>query len=587
MSVGVVNRNCVVVELGGRPDGADARSQIAGLDQQIMGLLRQQLQKRDGGTGGGAHDAMTAQSAAGALGSYMSQNGISTVDPNRLYQLAMNPPSGTPEDVSKAAKFMLANPDVFRQLETHDVAGADGISGVANFQWAAQGGLDSSSAAQSGDTGSTANAELGGKAESSGGADAAGGDAQINDAPMTAQSAAGALGSYMSQNGISTVDPDKLYQLAMNPSSGTPEDVSKAAKFMLDHPDIFRKLETHDVAGADGISGVGNFQWAAQGGLDSDSAAPTDGTGSAEKVGLRGDAQGEAAPMTAQSAAGALGSYMSQNGISTVDPNRLYQLAMNPPSGTPEDVSKAAKFMLANPDVFRQLETHDVAGADGISGVANFQWAAQGGLDSSSAAQSGDTGSTANAELGGKAESSGGADAAGGDAQINDAPMTAQSAAGALGSYMSQNGISTVDPNRLYQLAMNPPSGTPEDVSKAAKFMLADPDVFRQLETHDAAGADGISGVANFQWAAQGGLDSFATADAKPTAGATSAGASSVAAGPTLTAGAKAEAGAQSDGLQGAIAAMNGVVESAMKAQAAASTISVPDSTDSASNADA
>nr|WP_241739624.1 hypothetical protein [Burkholderia pseudomallei] len=128
---------------------------------------------------------------------------------------------------------------------------------------------------------------------------------------------------------------------------------------------------------------------------------------------------------------------------------------------------------------------------------------------------------------------------------------------------MSQNGISTVDPNRLYQLAMNPPSGTPEDVSKAAKFMLADPDVFRQLETHDAAGADGISGVANFQWAAQGGLDSFATADAKPTAG------------------------AQSDGLQGAIAAMNGVVESAMKAQAAASTISVPDSTDSASDADA
>ncbi|RIV44710.1 hypothetical protein D2W70_29030, partial [Burkholderia pseudomallei] len=166
-------------------------------------------------------------------------------------------------------------------------------------------------------------------------------------------------------------------------------------------------------------------------------------------------------------------------------------------------------------------------------------------------------------------------------------PMSAQSAAGALGSYMSQNGISTVDPNRLYQLAMNPPSGTPEDVSKAAKFMLADPDVFRQLETHDAAGADGISGVANFQWAAQGGLDSFATADAKPTAGATSAGASSVAAGPTLTADAKAEAGAHSDGLQGAIAAMNGVVESAMKAQAAASTISVPDSTDSASDADA
>ncbi|MCU9952136.1 MULTISPECIES: hypothetical protein [Burkholderia] len=462
MSVGTVNRNCVVVELGGQTDGVDARSQISGLDQQIMGLLRQQLQKRDG-AGGGSRETMTAQSAAGALASYMSQNKMSAVD------------------------------------------------------------------------------------------------------------------------------PDLLYKFAMNPSSGTPEDVSKAAKFMLDHPDTYQKIETHDVAGADGISGIGNFQWAAQGGLDSGSAARTADTGSAEEVKLGSQTEINDAPMTAQSAAGALGSYMSQNGLSTVDPNRLYQLAMNPSSGTPGDVSKAAKFMLANPDTYRQLETHDAAGADGISGVANFQWAAQGGLDSGSVAQTADAGSAAEATLGSGAETEG-SDSDGSDAGINNASMTAQSAAGALGSYMSQNGLSTVDPNRLYQLAMNPSSGTPGDVSKAAKFMLANPDTYRQLETHDAAGADGISGVANFQWAAQGGLDSFAAADTKMAAGPILAGATVMAAGPSLTAvakseaGMKSEAGVKSGGWQSAIDAMNSAADQAAKAQTAASTISGADPADSASD---
>ncbi|AIO69766.1 hypothetical protein DM82_4958 [Burkholderia oklahomensis] len=260
MSVGTVNRNSIVLELGGGLGGTDAQSPVTGMDQQILNLLRQQLQQRNGV--GAEHDAsgagapMTAQSAAGALGSYMSQNGLGTVDPDKLYQLAMNPSSGTPDDVSKAAKFMLDHPAIYQKLETHDVAGADGISGVGNFQWAAQGGLDSASTAPTADASATDGTHLGVETE--------------GEAPrMTAQSAAGALGSYMSQNGLSTVDPDKLYQLAMNPPSGTPGDVSKAAKFMLDHPDVYQKLETHDVAGADGISGVGNFQWAAEGGLDS------------------------------------------------------------------------------------------------------------------------------------------------------------------------------------------------------------------------------------------------------------------------------------------------------------------------------
>ncbi|MGU7844091.1 hypothetical protein ACV22V_32115 [Burkholderia sp. AW33-5] len=145
MSVGMVNRNCVVIEMGAQTGGANAQSQLADLDRQIGALVAQQLQKREGAAGG-VGERMTAQSAAGALASYMSQNGVSTVDPDKLYQLAMNPPSGTPKDVSMAAKFMLDNPDTFKQIETHDAPAADGISGVANFQWAAQGGLDASAA---------------------------------------------------------------------------------------------------------------------------------------------------------------------------------------------------------------------------------------------------------------------------------------------------------------------------------------------------------------------------------------------------------------------------------------------------------
>jgi hypothetical protein len=83
----------------------------------------------------------TAQSAAGTLASYMSQHNIGALDENTLYQLSVNPDQGTPQAVSLAATFMLQNPKIYQQIETHDVAGADGISGIGNFQWASEGGL--------------------------------------------------------------------------------------------------------------------------------------------------------------------------------------------------------------------------------------------------------------------------------------------------------------------------------------------------------------------------------------------------------------------------------------------------------------
>ncbi|ALK32547.1 hypothetical protein [Burkholderia plantarii] len=198
------------------------------------------------------------------------------------------------------------------------------------------------------------------------GAIGAGGVGQIDTSGMTTQSAAGALSAYMQQNGIDPITPNQLYQLAVNPPPGTPPDVSKAAAFMLQNPDVFQAIETHDDPSTDGKAGIGDMQWAAQGGLDSMQSAQSAPTMS------------DGSPMTMQSAAGALSAYFQQQGTQTVDPNAMYQLAMNPPAGTPPDVQNAAKALLSSPEAYKAIETADVAGADGLSAASNFGKAAQG-----------------------------------------------------------------------------------------------------------------------------------------------------------------------------------------------------------------
>lgn len=187
---------------------------------------------------------------------------------------------------------------------------------------------------------------------------------------MTAQSASGALAAYMHEHQINTLDPDQLYQLAFRPAAGTPPEVSQAAKFMLSNPDTFNKIETHDVAGSDGIAGVNDFDWAAQGGLSTSADAHADASADKQSAFAGGD----------MGAAGALAAFMHEHAIGVVTPNRLYQLAFKPDAGTPPAVSLAAKFMLGRPNTFNKIETHDVAGSDGIAGVNDLDWAAEGGL---------------------------------------------------------------------------------------------------------------------------------------------------------------------------------------------------------------
>lgn len=81
------------------------------------------------------------------------------------------------------------------------------------------------------------------------------------------------IADYMRQTGKSAITGKELSQLANDTSGKVSADVKDAASYMQRHPSVFTAIETHDVPGADDLSGVWNFDWAAKGGLN---GTPTD-----------------------------------------------------------------------------------------------------------------------------------------------------------------------------------------------------------------------------------------------------------------------------------------------------------------------
>ena len=75
------------------------------------------------------------------------------------------------------------------------------------------------------------------------------------------------LVDYLKGKGKSAININELKAVADNKSGDVPKDVQSAAAYMVRHEAIFTAVETHDVAGADGLSGVWNFEWAAEGGM--------------------------------------------------------------------------------------------------------------------------------------------------------------------------------------------------------------------------------------------------------------------------------------------------------------------------------
>lgn len=75
------------------------------------------------------------------------------------------------------------------------------------------------------------------------------------------------LVDYLKDKGKKAINLNGLKNLAENKSGDVPKDVSAAAAYMVRHEAIFTAIETNDVARADGLSGVWNFEWAAKGGM--------------------------------------------------------------------------------------------------------------------------------------------------------------------------------------------------------------------------------------------------------------------------------------------------------------------------------
>ncbi|MEB2847446.1 hypothetical protein GAO09_24975 [Rhizobiales bacterium RZME27] len=79
------------------------------------------------------------------------------------------------------------------------------------------------------------------------------------------------LVEYLKESGKSAINEQELAALANNTNGNVSSEVSAAASYMVRHEDVFTAIETHDVAGEDGLSGVWNLEWAAAGGLEGSS----------------------------------------------------------------------------------------------------------------------------------------------------------------------------------------------------------------------------------------------------------------------------------------------------------------------------
>ena len=241
--------------------------------------------------------------AAGTLAKYQSDNGIQLMNVNDVYQLSRNP--NVSLEVRNAAKFMVENPDIYRDIEVKGKATPDQVNSVGEMQQTAR--------ELAGDTKpyvpkSTSPA--------------------IDATPTQANvaTAANALVQHMKDTGVEELNATDLNKLAYDPAVS--EDVRKAAKFMLQNTDVYAALEAQSAAAGP-------------------RSAPT-----------RGDVA---------TAASTLAQYQQQGNIGFMTSDEIYNLSRN--GLVPENVRNAAKFMVENPDVFHDIETKAGQASDQKSSV--------------------------------------------------------------------------------------------------------------------------------------------------------------------------------------------------------------------------
>jgi hypothetical protein len=161
------------------------------------------------------------------------------------------------------------------------------------------------------------------------------------------------MADYMGSNGIDAVNMNDLYKMAADPKS--PPKLAAAAEFFIKRPEAYKAVETNDVKGVDGRSGLANFKNAADG-----------------KIGIPPTrvSQGESNSSEAHST---LATYMRENKLEGLSFNDLYKLATKPVNSKDvgevnkaRSLADAAAYFLERPQTFKMHETRGGAAFDGV-----------------------------------------------------------------------------------------------------------------------------------------------------------------------------------------------------------------------------
>ncbi|KVU40922.1 hypothetical protein WK68_12940 [Burkholderia ubonensis] len=282
---------------------------------------------------------------------------------------------------------------------------------------------------------------------------------------MNAKSAAEVLATYMRENGsrLPKLDRHQLEQLSLDESVS--RNTRQAAEYMLDHSDVFERIQALDQAPPDGFARTGDFERAASGGPRSTGKQMNTGNVSPQPA----NGPQQVNNMTGPKAAGIVAEHMRKNNMDTLDWNGAYRLAVNADGNTPPEVQRAAKWMLEHRSETTKMSAHDPNSPEDYITATALNKAAQG------------------------------EDPAGG-------PPNASTESRVIAAYMREKELSSLSYSELVKLSTD--KDTPPRVRQAAKYMLDHPDEFKQIDARDGTTPDSLASVEDFEWAASGGLGS-------------------------------------------------------------------------------
>ncbi len=161
--------------------------------------------------------------------------------------------------------------------------------------------------------------------------------------------AAATLIKYLSDNNLTLLNANDLYELSRNPN--VTAELRKAAKFMVENPDVYRDIEVAGLAGPDQVNSAGEMQQTA-------AALPGDARPYVPKA-TSPAVDATPTPANISKATGFIAQHMKNTGAESLDVTDLNKLVYDPTVS--DDVRKAAKFLLQNSDVYAHIEANSAA----------------------------------------------------------------------------------------------------------------------------------------------------------------------------------------------------------------------------------